>query len=182
MSNTYPKVLSLLVAASCLLPISSYAKDNAFSASVGGAAGGGGTSTVLLLEYEHALTNNFALAGRIGNMKYTYSDDEYEEDGSGPGIQMSAKFYPGKSALNGFYFGGGLGLWQMNGDWKDDKGTRWESTGTLSTQNSEIHGELGWRIGDQVQFTPNLQVGTFLSTDAVLAQFFNVNLGISFIF
>jgi len=182
MSNHNLKVSSLLIALSCLLPISTYANENSITVSVGGAVGGGGTSSLLLAEYEHALTEKFALAGRIGYMNYSYSDDEYEEDGNGPGLQFSAKFYPGDNALHGFYFGGGLGLWNMDGNSIDDKGTRWESRNNFSTQNAEIHGELGWRVGEQVQFTPSLQVGTFLSSEAILAQFFNINLGISFLF
>ena len=182
MPNKNLKISSLLLGACCLLPVSTCATDNAITISAGGAIGGGGTSTLVLVEYERALTNKFALAGRIGNMKYSYSDDDYEEDGSGPGLQVSAKFYPGEDQLQGFYFGGGLGLWQMDGDSTDDKGTRWQSSKSFSTQNTEIHGELGWRIGEDIQFSPSLQVGTFLSSDAVLAQFFNINLGVSFLF
>jgi len=182
MSNNNLKVSSLLIVLTCLLPISIYANEKSITISVGGAAAGGGTSSLLLAEYEHALTKNFALAGRIGYMKYNYSEEEYEEDGNGPGIQVSAKFYPGANALHGFYFGGGLGLWKMDGDSTDDKGTAWESQNNFSTQSAEIHAELGWRVGDKVQFAPSLQVGTFLSSEADLAQFFNINLGVSFLF
>ena len=177
-----PKTLSLLLAVSCLLPISLLANENAITISAGGAIGGGGSSTSLLVEYERALSSSIALAGRAGYLSYKYSDDVYEESGSGPGAQMSVKFYPGDQALNGFYFGGGLGLWQMSGNWTDDKDTSWPTKGEVNTANSEIHGELGWRIGEEVQFAPSIQLGTFLSTDAVLSQFFNVNLGISFTF
>ena len=174
--------LSLLLTISCLLPISLLANENAITLSAGGAIGGGGSSTSLLFEYERALSSKIALAGRGGYLSYKYSDDEYEEDGNGPGAQMSVKFYPGAQVFHGFYFGGGLGLWQMSGDWTDDKGTYWESTGTVNTLSSEIHGEVGWRVGESIQFAPSIQLGTFLSTDAVLAQFFNINLGVSFTF
>ena len=182
MSNNNLKITSLLITLSCLLPLTAYANEKSITVSIGGAAASGGTSSVLLAEYEHALTTKFALAGRIGYMNYNYSDDEYEEDGNGPGVQISAKFYPGANALHGLYFGGGLGLWQMDGDSTDDKGTAWESHNDFSTQSAEIHAELGWRVGDKIQFTPSLQVGTFLSSEANLAQFFNINLGLSFLF
>jgi hypothetical protein len=182
MKKNQTKSLALLVALSCLLPSTVLAGENAITLSAGGAIGGGGSSTSLLFEYERALTSKIALAGRGGYLSYKYSDDEYEEDGNGPGAQMSVKFYPGAQVFHGFYFGGGLGLWQMNGDWTDDKGTYWESTGTVDTLSSEIHGEVGWRVGESIQFSPSIQVGTFLSSDAVLSQFFNVNVGVSFIF
>jgi len=176
------KILSVLLTISCLAPLSVLANEQAMTISAGGAVGGGGTAATLLVEYEHAITDHFALAGRGGYMTYSYSDSEYEEAGNGPGVQMSAKFYPASTALHGFYVGGGLGVWQMSGDWTDDKGTSYQSTGDLSTTNAEIHGEVGWRIGKKVQFSPSLQVGTFLSSDAVLAEFFSINFGVSFLF
>ena len=176
------KSLTLLMVGGCLLTMNVYAESNAISASVGGAVGAGGTSTVLLVDYEHAFTDNFALSGRVGHLSYSYSDEVYEEEGSGPGAQVSAKFYPSGNALHNFYFGVGLGLWKMTGEWTDDKDTRWPTSDSISTSNAEIHGELGWRLGDDIQFAPSLQVGTFLSTEAMLAQFISLNFGISFVF
>jgi len=182
MKKNPTKSLALLVTLSCLLPITALSGENAVTLSAGGAIGGGGSSASVLVEYERALSSSIALAGRGGYLSYSYSDDVYEESGSGPGAQVSVKFYPGGQALHGFYFGGGLGLWQMSGDWTDDKDTPWVSKGDVNTLSSEIHGELGWRVGERVQFAPSLQVGTFLSSEAVLSQFINVNLGVSFIF
>ncbi len=58
-----------------------------------------------------------------------------------------------------------------------------ETDGELSLNlPEEIHAELGWRIGDKVQFTPSIQFGTFLSSKLEMAEFLSLNLGIGFVF
>lgn len=176
------RVALLLIAMVCMLPMMAFANEKAVTISAGGAAGGDASATVMMVEYEHALTSSFTLAGRAAYLKYTYDDNDYEEDGNGPGIQISAKFYPGDKALHGFYFGGGFGFWEMDVDWIDDKNTAYQTSGSLSTSTAEIHAELGWRIGDKVQFTPSIQFGTFLSSKLEMAEFLSLNLGIGFVF
>ena len=176
------KIGLLTIAMVFVIPAVTLADDNAITISAGGAAGGGGAAVTLMVEYERALTSNFAIAARTAYLDYTYDDGDYEEDGNGPGIQVSAKFYPGRDALNGFYVGGGIGFWQMDVDWVDDKGTGWESSDSLSTSTAEIHAEVGWRIGDKIQFNPSIQVGTFLSSELEMAEFLSLNLGLSFKF
>jgi hypothetical protein len=167
----------------CMLPLNAAANEKAVTLSAGGGAGAGAAAGVFMVEYEHALTNSLSVAGRGAYLAYTYdSGDDYEEDGSGPGAQVSVKFYPGHEALHGFYFGGGLGMWSMDVDWTEDKGYIYETKGSLTTTSADVHAEVGWRIGKRVQFVPSVQLGHFLSSEIDLGAYLSVNLGIGFAF
>jgi len=158
----------------------SVAAERAISIGGSGLAGPDLTASVIYVEYEQTIINKLSFYARGGQLSYDYDDDEYEEEGDGPGIEGGVRFYPSGDGLKGFFIGAGLGLWDTEWDWIDDKGTAWETRGSDDSTSVELHFIVGGRLGSKVQFVPTFQIGSFLSTDAELGAYAVLGASISF--
>jgi len=180
----FSRVLSMTVLLTMMtfsgLNSSVIAADKAISIGASGLAGADLSASVVYFEYEQSIVNKLSFYARGGQLAYDYDDGDYEEDGDGPGIEGGVRFYPSGDGLKGFFIGAGLGLWDTEWDWTDDKGTAWETTGSGDSTSAEIHFILGGRIGNKVQFVPTFQIGSFLSTDAELGAYAILGASLSF--
>lgn len=162
--------------AACVLmmsPAAALAEGNALSFGFGGGGTADGSGTVGYVEYERALTDSMGLALRAGTLSYDYDDGYYWEEGDGPGMEATFRFYTSE-ALKGFYIGGGLGVWFTEWDWREAG-----FSGSGDSTSVELHFALGARIGDTVQFNPSFQLGHFVSSDAELGIYAFVGAAVS---
>jgi hypothetical protein len=180
--KSFMAVLWVVALAMLVVPATAVAADNAISFGFGGAGSPDASAAVGYLEYERAIGESVGLALRAGTISYEYDDDVYWEEGDGPGMEASFRFYTSGEALSGFYIGGGLGVWFTEWDWRDDYGTIWETRGSGDSASVELHFALGGRIGDTVQFNPSFQLGHFVSSESEMGLYFLVGaaLGIPF--
>jgi hypothetical protein len=122
------------------------------------------TGSVGVVEYEHAIADTVALAGRAMKLGYFYDDDVYEEDGDGSMIGLAARWFPDRVG-RGLYIGGGLSSFSSTWDWIDDKGTRYRSSGSGTTKGLAANGEIGYRfaLSPTITLTPAMMVGGWLN-------------------
>ncbi len=123
-------------------------------------------ANVYFAEYEHSLTPNSTILGRIDKVGYKFDDGNYREDGTLRGIDLGARYYP-SGDLHGFFAGGSLGYW--NGDWMffhalDRPG---QNQGTARTHAVRLNFDIGDRIpipGTTVSIVPQMNIGKFFSS------------------
>jgi len=171
------KALLMIVAGVALFfPGLVKAEDNVISLGVGGGGAFDSSGLVTFVEYERAMTDNLGLALRLAMLSYEYDDGYYWEDGDGPGVQATLRFYPSE-ALKGFYLGGGTGIWLTEWDWADYYGS-----GSGDSSSVEVHFDIGARFGSKVLINPLAQVGYFVSSSAELGPylFLGVAVGVPF--
>lgn len=126
------------------------------------------TATLLFAEYERLLSNRFSILGRIGTLDYKYDDDSYEEDGDGPGVEFGVRFYPAGNGMNGFYLGGGMGIWSTDWDWIEDKGQSYETRGSGKSTAWDLNANVGAKfpLGNSgFHIEPNALIGNWFSVD-----------------
>lgn len=152
-----------------------YAQNPKNSISFGGGGGVGpdASGTVFFLQYERLLSDRISLTGFIGSLEYEYDDDEYWEEGDGPGVQVDFRFYPGArdKGMQGFYLGGGFGIWDTEWDWKDDMDTAYPTSGSGDSVSIDVHYRMGGKINfgsSGVFIEPGVQLGYWVSSDAEL--------------
>jgi len=169
--KSFIAVLGVVALAMLILPATALAEGNVISFGFGGGGSADSSGAVGYVEYERALGESVGLAVRAGTLSYEYDDDVYWEEGDGPGMEASFRFYTSGEALSGFYIGGGMGIWFTEWDWRDDYDTIFETRGSGDSTSVELHFVLGGRIGDTVQFNPSFQLGHFVSSDAELGLY-----------
>jgi hypothetical protein len=147
------------------------------------------TATDFSVEYERLLGRNFAIVGRLSYLDYEYDDGDYIEEGSGPGLEIGARLYPGSNGFNGFFFGAFLGLWDIDWDWIDDVGQSYQSRGNGSSTSISLALEAGGRIPlgtDRLHLIPSVTIGHYFSLssddDHELGFFGVLGLGLGFTF
>jgi len=172
-------VLGIVALAMLTVPATVFAVDNVISFGFGGGGSADSSGAVGYLEYERALGESVGLAVRAGVLSYEYDDDYYWEEGDGPGLEASFRFYTSGEALSGFYIGGGMGVWFTEWDYRDYPGAPTYSGDSTSV---ELHFVLGGRIGDTVQFNPSFQLGHFVSSDAELGLYVFAGAAVGFTF
>lgn len=139
------------------------------------------------LEYERLVTDKLGIGARLGTLGYHYEDGSYEEDGVGSGVEFIARFYPKGEGFNGFYVGGGVGLWNIAWEWTDPTDTPTTDDGTSSAVNVNVN--LGWKIplgSEKIYLDPSIMIGNFFSSasdDTEVVGFYTAaQLGVGFVF
>lgn len=139
------------------------------------------------VEYERLLSDKFGVGARLGTLGYSYTDGTYEEDGVGSGVEFIARFYPKGEGFNGFYVGGGVGLWSIAWEWVDPNDVPVADSGTSSAFNVNVN--LGWKIplgSDKIYLDPAIMIGNFFSSasdDTEVVGFYTAaQLGVGFTF
>ncbi len=133
-------------------------------------AGGGGEDLIAIAvygEYEMSLSDDFSFVGRVGYLNYEFDDDNFDEEGDGPGIEAGFRIYPRSNAIEGFFIGGVVGVWDTDWDWIDNKGRPSETRGSGSTLALHIGAEIGGKIplGRRVYLIPAVQIGNWSGLD-----------------
>ncbi|MFQ5585250.1 MAG: hypothetical protein ACE5GF_00260 [Thermodesulfobacteriota bacterium] len=157
-------------------PDKSYAEGNQNAVNIGAATVIIGS--VVYVEYERAINEKISLAGRVGALSY---DVDYDEDGGttnetgdGTGVVASVRFYPTHDLqgnnFEGFYLGGGVGVWSVDWEWEWTHSTFATETGSGSSTALDLNFNLGWKIplgSDRVYIDPNIALGNlFISTES----------------
>jgi hypothetical protein len=162
--------------------------ENAIILRGGGAAYAEGHATILRLEYEHAVTEFASLVPALTFLDYEYEEEDGDvQTGDGPGVMFGARFYPAREHLHGFYWGVGLGAFDV--DWRyEEDDDQYSFIGIAPA--FEVGGKI--KMGDNVRFDPSLTVGHITTSDttdedyeedeALTTFFVTFNLGISFQF
>jgi len=139
------------------------------------------------VEYERLLTNKLGIGARLGTTSYNYEDGSYEEDGRGTGVEFIARFYPKGNGFNGFYVGGGVGLWSFAWDWTDPNDIPRSDSGTSSVANVNVN--LGWKIplgSEKIYLDPAIMLGNYFSVASDdtegLGFYAAAQLGVGFVF
>ena len=151
---------------SCLVSFQAPAQDNSINVGIAGMSVADLTATLPMVEYERRLGQKGSVLARLGVASYEYDDGEYIEEGDGPGLGVGYRMYP-SGAMKGFYFGGGLGLWQVDWDYVDlsyPAGSPFRS-GTGDTTSINVDLEVGGRFtfgSSGVSINPGLHLGHFL--------------------
>lgn len=175
----FKKIKALIVSAAAIIlifPGLATAEDNIISLGIGGGSALDSSGTVVFAEYERALTDNLGVALRAGLLSYEYDNGSYWEEGDGPGVEATLRFYTSE-ALKGFYLGAGVGVWLTEWDW-----ATYYSYGSGDSTSVELHAEIGARFGSKVSINPSLQIGHFISSSAELGPyaFLGVAVGVPF--
>ena len=139
------------------------------------------------VEYERLLTDKLGVGARLGTIAYKYDDGSYEEDGSGNGVEVIVRFYPKGEGFNGFYVGGGAGLWSIAWDWTDPTDVPTSDSGTSSVANVNVN--LGWKIplgSEKIYLDPAIMLGNYFSVASDdtegLGFYAAAQLGVGFVF
>lgn len=139
------------------------------------------------IEYERLVTDKLGIGARLGTLSYVYEDGTYEEDGVGSGAEVILRFYPKGEGFNGFYVGGGVGLWNIAWEWTDPTDTPTTDSGTSSAVNVNVN--LGWKIplgSDKIYIDPSITIGNFFSSasdDSEVIGFYTAaQVGVGFVF
>ena len=125
------------------------------------------TGTIGLVEYERLILPKLSVFGRGSYLKYKFDDNTDEEDGKGTGFGVGVRFFP-QGGLKGFYVGGAIGRYVSKWDWKDDKGTSFQTQGSGETVSVQWGGEVGYRFNlgsERVSLTPAFNVGSWLGAN-----------------
>ena len=135
------------------------------------------------------LNSRLSLGVLVGQVDYEYDDlPDYWEEGDGPGGQIDLRVYRSGRGLRGFYWGGGLGVWNTDYEWREDVGTGFETSGSGSSTDVELHFLIGGKIhfGDSGIFLdPSLKIGSWLDAggdenDAGIYGFGSLSVGFAF--
>jgi hypothetical protein len=140
-----------------------------------------------IVEYERLLNDKLGIGARLGTLSYTYSDGSYDEDGVGSGVEAILRYYPKGLGFDGFYVGGGVGLWSVAWEWTDPTDTPSADDGTASAVNVNVN--LGWKIplgSEKIYLDPAITIGNFFSSASddseVIGLYTAAQLGVGFVF
>jgi hypothetical protein len=98
-----------------------------------------------LLRFEKMLGTSWSWYLDFGYAGSRSTDGRYRDSAHGLGGEVGMNIYTRRRALEGLYFGGGLGYWDLKGSWTDDAGTPFETTGTGKARLSDINVHLGYK-------------------------------------
>jgi len=140
-----------------------------------------------MVEYEHLLKDKIGIGARLGTISYNYKDGSYEEDGAGSGVEFIARYYPKGHGFDGFYVGGGVGIWSIAWEWTDPNDIPTADDGTATAFDVNVN--LGWKIplgSDKIYLDPSLIVGNFFSSASddseVIGLYTAAHVGVGFVF
>ena len=156
----------VLLALFIAVPVPGIAADNtnAVSAGVTGLAVFGATNTISYLAYEtKPFDNPLVLSVKAGRMHSIVREGAYEERASGAGGEVGIRVYAsGTPYIHGYYLGAGVGWWALSGEWKDDLGTPFVTTGPGRVSVIDLNGLIGKKIflgSTGVYIDPSVQIG-----------------------
>lgn len=112
--------------------------------------------------YEKRILGIIAVYATIGNIDYRYEKDSHVETARGTGGEIGALLYPFRQSLKEWYFGVGWGTWSVKGNWQDDVGTPFVTSGTFRSSIDSFRLQTGykWYFGSHNIFIdPRLQIG-----------------------
>lgn len=177
--KSFMAVLGVVALAMLMAPASALAEGNILSFGFGGGSSFDSEGVVAYAEYERVLSDRMGLAIRAGVIDYEYDDGDYFEEGDGPGVEAALRFYMSGDAPNGFYLGGGLGVWFTEWTYIDYFPLQ---TGSGDSTSLEVHFALGARfnVGDTVILTPSFQIGSFISSDSELGPYALLGFSVGF--
>ncbi len=163
-------LLVCVVAAVCMLmPVNAFAgAQNSINLGAGGMVGPDTTASAFFVEYERLLGGRMALFVRGGQVKYTFDDGTYVEDGEPKGFDIGVRAYPmGGGGMRGFFVGGGIGSWKTDWTFTDDKGRTFETRGKGDSTAVRADIEVGGRFNlgtETVSLMPAFHIGHFFSS------------------
>jgi len=189
------RILISILFVICLISTfsSSYAEEiRSINIRAGGVNHPYGSATVLALEYEHSVTEFVSLVPSLGSFEYDYEDGIYYEEGSSSlGLLFSVRFYPRRWYQEGFWFGPGLAIFDIDFEWTEEGYYRTYRGSGSYLGIAPMFG-LGGKIkmGKNIYFDPSLLVGYLESYNVDADQgepvattvFAAFNLGVSFQF
>lgn len=149
-------VLMILCGILLLSPELSAGDRNTIGIKAGGAAHAYGAAGLFRGEFEHSFSDLVSIVPSLNLMTYDYEDGDYYEEGSGPGVGCSVRFYPRKDYQQGFWIGPGVTVFNIDWDW--DEGY-WHGSGSFIgiAPTLEMGGKI--KLGDHVYFDPSFAIG-----------------------
>jgi hypothetical protein len=180
--GSFISVLSIAALAIMLLPAVALAEGNLVSFGFGGGSSFDSEGAVGFAEFERLLSDRLGLAFRAGVLDYEYDDGDNLEEGDGPGVEAAVRFYLGGTAPEGFYLGGGLGVWFTEWTYIDDYPYSYRRAGSGDSTSLEVHFALGahFAVADKVMLTPAFQIGSFISSDSELGPYMLLGASVGF--
>jgi hypothetical protein len=124
---------------------------------------------VRMVEYEKMFADKVSIGARVGALSYDYDDGDYEEEGDGTGAEFLVRLYPGGDGFKGFYFGGAVGYWKTDWEWREDF---WTPAGVWIEGKSEslnLNVGVGWKIplaGNKLYIDPSITIGNYFDLDS----------------
>jgi len=176
-------LLVLFIAAIVVIsaPAGATAADNLLSFGFGGGSSFDSKGAVGFAEFERVMSDRIGLAFRAGVLDYEYDDGWYHEEGDGPGVEASVRFYLLDDAPKSLYVGGGLGIWATSWDYVDYNYVP-AYRGSGDSVSVEVHAAIGahFNINDKVIITPAFQLGSFVSSDSELGPYILAGVSVGF--
>jgi hypothetical protein len=123
---------------------------------------------------EKGSRQRYSLYMKFYSFNYTYDSESYQDTADVSGGEIGLRLYSYRSMLEGFVFGCGLGFWSAKGNWRDDGGTPFVTTGSGRSNGSELNIHVGymWYPKERNWFLePSLDVGLLISSHAAPAPF-----------
>lgn len=182
----YFPIMLLIVVALLVIPCDLQAQDsNTIGIKAGGIIHGYGSALLLRAEYEHSFTGFISIAPSLNYMSYDYEDGSYYEEGDGPGVGCSVRFYPREDYQRGFWIGPGVTVFNIDWEW-NASGWRGEDSFIGVAPALEMGGKI--KLGDHVYFDPSFAIGYHTSFNVsgdeaepqATTVFATVSLGLSF--
>jgi len=146
----------------------SYAVSGNSAINVGVSGGGDAYSFGVIghVGYERMIADSVAIGGRFITIDYTYEDDDdYTEDGSGTGAEVTLKYFIRRQGFSGFYIGGSVGYWTVDWDWTYPYD--FPTSGSGKSEGVNVMATVGWRIGfgsSNVFIDPHFILGNYAGT------------------
>lgn len=124
---------------------------------------------VRAVEYEKMFNDKISIGARVGALTYDYDDSEYRERGDGNGAEFLVRLYPQGDGFKGFYFGGAVGIWQTDWEWKEDFYTPPGVWIGGESESVNLNVGVGWKIplaGNKMYIDPSVSIGNYIVIDS----------------
>jgi hypothetical protein len=136
--------------------------NNAFSVGASGGWIDNSAGVLGYISYERMIADSIAIGGRFLTIDYTYEEEDYEEDGSGTGAEVTFRYFVRREGFSGFYIGGSVGYWSVEWDWTDPYDS--PTSGNGKSEGVNVMATVGWRIGfgsSNVFIDPHFILGNY---------------------
>jgi PEGA domain len=136
----------------------------AWSLGVAGYRRPGAAGTMTHINYEQAFGRRASLSVKVGYIDDRSNYGSYKDASNGIGGEVGMRFYRQDHVLEGWYMGGGLGFWSVKGDWQDDVGTPFVTTGQGNATVADLNVQTGYKWYPKQRryfIDPSLGAGVF---------------------